>query len=193
MDKKALDNIIRRIRDDANRKIEEYRRIAEEKRKEILDRAEKEMEKKLEGFASGKEREIENMVNYIISQAKISGKRMLLEEREKGIEAVFNEARKKAAESAGYKAYLERALKKAKDSLGSGTVTCRKSDEMTVKSMLPPDFELKTALDEEESGIVVYSADGKRILDMRISRKIEDMRDELRKDVSAMLYGGELR
>jgi len=191
LDRKALDNIIRRIQDDANRKIEEYRKIADMKRKEILDRAEVEMRKELDSFAAGKEREIENMVKYIVSQAKISGKRMVLEEREKGIETVFHEAERKAAQSEGYQGYLKRALGKAKDSLGSGTVECRKSDESVISSMLPPDFELKGYLDEEEPGIIAYTADGKRALDMRISRKIEDMRDELRKEVSMLLYGGE--
>lgn len=191
MNKKALENIIKEIQDNANRKIEEYQRIADEKRKEILEKAEQELKKELEKLAAEKEREIRNMVNYIISQAKISEKRMLLEEQERGIQTVFDTAKGEAVKIQGYRRYLEKSLKKAKDLLGSGTISSRKSDEATVRAMLPPDFELEPSLEEREPGIIASSSDGKKILDMRISRRLEELRDELRKDVSTILYGGE--
>ncbi len=192
MDQKALENIIRRIEHDANTKIEEYRKMAEERRRKILEKARKELEKEIGEFSARKDREIRNMVNYIISQAKITGKRKILEEREKGIEAVFLEAGKRAESDARYKSYLEMALRKAKENLGGGKILCREKDSVILRSMLPPDFELKASLEEADAGIIAYSADGTKIFDLRISRRLDDMKDELRKDVSRMLYGGSL-
>ncbi len=190
MDQKALENIIRRIEHDANTKIEEYKKMAEERRKKILEKAREELDKEIREFSTKKEREIRNMVNYIVSQAKIGGKRKILEERERGIEAVFFEAEKRADSDPRYRTYLEKSLKKAKESFGRGTVFCRERDIEALKSMLPPDFSLKSGLEETDAGIIAHSADGTRIFDLRISRRLEDMKDELRKDVSQMLYGG---
>ena len=190
MDENALRNIIQEIEKDANRKIEEYRRIAEEKRDEILRTARDNLDKELRELRLKNDREIENMVNYIISQAKIRGRRLILEEREKGIEFVFSQALEKAPSDPRYKGYLERSVRKAKESLGVGTILCRKSDEAVIKAMLPPDFTLKSELDGDEAGIIAVSKDERRIMDMRISQVLEDMREDLRKDVSTMLYGG---
>jgi vacuolar-type H+-ATPase subunit E/Vma4 len=190
LDEKALKNIIHEIEKDANRKIEEYRKIADEKRQEILKKAKENLEKELRELRLRNEREIENMVNYIVSQAKIKGRRMILEERERGINSVFSQALEKASQDGRYRGFLERSVKKAKESLGSGTIVCRKSDESVVKAMLPPDFTLKAGLEEQDAGIVAISKDERRIVDMRVSRIVEDMREDLRKEVSNLLYGG---
>ena len=192
MDEKALRNIIQRIESEANRKIEEFRMVAESRRKEMLEKANEELEKELRELRLRYEREIENTVNYILSQAKIKGRRLILEEREKGINAVFSEVLRRAAGDGRYRGYLERSLREAKEALGSGTVFCREEDMDVLKSMLPPDFTLQPALAKSEAGIVVHSKDGKKILDLRPSRVIEDMKGELRKDVSSVLYGGAL-
>ncbi len=190
MDEKALRNIIRRIQDDANRKIEEYKRIAEERRKEILEKSRENLEKEIRELRSRYEREIANSVNYILSQAKIRGRRRILEEREKGINAVFSQAIKMAEDDPRYRKYLEKAVRRAKETMGSGTIVCRKKDEAALRAMLPPDFQLKAELDEGDAGVMALSSDGRRILDRRISRVMDDMREDLRKDVSAILYGG---
>ena len=190
MDEKALRNIIQRIQDDANRKIEEYRKIAEQKKKEILEKAREELEKELKEMKLRYEREIENTVNYIISQAKIGERRMVMEEKENGINAVFSEALRISDGDSRYRRYLEKSLKKAKESLGSGTIRCREKDAETIKAMLPPDFELKADLEDADAGIIALSRDGRKILDLRVSRVLEDMKYELRKEVSSILYGG---
>jgi vacuolar-type H+-ATPase subunit E/Vma4 len=192
LDKKALDNIIKSIELDANRKIEEYRKIAEEKRQEILKNAREKLDKELRELRLRNEREIEIMANHIVSQAKISGRRRIIEEREKGINAVFSRALQKAPLDSRYIGYLEKSMRKAKEYLGSGTIVCRKSDEDSVRGMLPPGFDMKAELGEEDAGIIAYSSDGNRILDMRLNRIIEDIKDDLRKDVNDMLYGGNL-
>lgn len=194
MDKKALNNIAKKIRADAERKVAEYHRIAQEKREEILSRAEAELENELRHIRMKKEREIENQVNFIISQAKISGKRMVLNEREKGIDAVFSEVLSSAPEKdpAGYREYLQRSIKHIKDVLGEGVILCRPGDESMIKGMLPPGWSTEAALDEGSPGIVGRSRDGSMEVDFRISRRLEDMKEDLRKQVSEVLYGGDL-
>ncbi len=193
MDKKALDNIAKKIRADAERKVSEYRKMAQEKRTEILSRAEAELESELKRIRMRKEREIENQVNFIISQAKISGKRMILNEREKGIEAVFSEVLSSAPEKdpSGYREYLQRAIKHMKDVLGEGVILCRPQDESVIKGMLPPGWDTETALDGGSPGIVGRSGDGSMEVDFTLFRRLEDMKEDLRKQVSEVLYGGD--
>ncbi|GEM_PF-2885684 len=193
MDKKALDNIAKKIRADAEHKVNQYHRIAEQKRQEIISRSEAELEKELRQMRIKKEREIENRVNFTISQAKISGKRMILTEREKGMDAVFSEVISSAPEKdpKGYKAYLQTSIRHMKDILGDGTIICRPEDEFMLKTMLPPGWSLEVSLETGHPGIVGRSQDGKMEVDMTLARKLEDMREEFRKSISEVLYGGE--
>ena len=140
-----------------------------------------------------KEREIENQVNFIISQAKISGKRMVLNEKEKGIESVFNEAMASAPEKdpSAYHDYLQRSVKHMKDVLGQGIIFCRSADESMIKSMLPPGWETQPSLPADNAGIIGRSNDGNMEVDFTLSRRLEDMKEGLRKEVSQVLYGGE--
>ena len=140
-----------------------------------------------------KEREIENQVNFIISQAKIAGKRMVLNEKEKGIDAVFEEAVLSAPEKdpTAYREYLQSSVRHMKDVLGQGTIFCRPDDESTVRSMLPPGWEVQPSLPSEMAGIIGRSSDGNMEVDFTLSRRLEDMKEALRKEVSQVLYGGE--
>jgi vacuolar-type H+-ATPase subunit E/Vma4 len=192
LDKKALDNIAKKIRADAELKVKEYKRRAEQKRQEVLSHAEAGLEKELKQMRLKKEREIENHVNFTISQAKISGKRMILTEREKGIEEVFSEVISSAPEKdpEGYRAYLQRSIKHIKDVLGEGTVFCRPEDESMLKGMLPPGWNTDASLEGANPGIIGRSQDGNMEVDFTLARKLEDMKEELRKGVSEVLYGG---
>ncbi len=194
MDRKALDNIAKKIQADAEKKIAEYRRMAENRRREILAEAEAELEKDLRALRTRKEREIKNHVNFTISQAKIGGKRMILNEREKGIESVFSEVLSSAPEKepAGYRDYLQRSIRHIKAVLGEGSIICRKEDESEISGMLPPGWGLEPSLDSNKPGIIGRSSDGSMEVDFTLSRRLEDMKEALRKEVSETLYGGEV-
>ena len=193
MDKKALDNIAKKIRADAEKKAAEYHKIAEQRKKKILSDASDSLEKELRHMKLKKEREIENHVNFTISQAKISGKRMILNERESGIESVFSEVLSSAPDKdpSGYKEYLQRSIKHIKDVLGDGTILCRKEDESLLGTMTPPGWKLESSLDSGNPGIIGRSSDGNMEVDFTMARRLEDMKESLRKEVSEVLYGGD--
>ena len=192
MDKKALERIAEKIRDDANRKIEEYRTIAEEKRQEILKKSARELERELHAMREKREREISNMVNYTISQAKMERKRSLLVEKEKGIDAIFDETFETIGKKDRdrYTEFLKKGIRHIKDVLGEGSIICRPSDESLVRSMLPPDMTLKPGLPEDNPGIIGISKDGKMSVDFTVERRLRDMKEDLRKEISEILYGG---
>ncbi len=192
MDKKALERIAEKIRDDANRKIEEYRTIAEEKRQEILKKSMRELERELHSMREKREREISNMVNYTISQAKMERKRSLLAEKEKGIEAIFDETFDTIAnkDRDKYTEFLKKGIRHIKNVLGEGSIICRPSDESLVRSVLPPEMPLKIGLPEDKPGIIGVSKNGKMSVDFTVARCLKDMEEDLRKEISEILYGG---
>ena len=57
-----------------------------------------------------------------------------------------------------------------------------------LKGMLPPGWDTEASL--ETPGISGRSKDGNMEVDFTLERRLEDLREELRKKVSEVLYGG---
>ena len=101
----GIDNIIRRIIDQANSEAENIIKEAEEYKKQKLAEAEEKGKALLQKTIEELETEEKNEINKAKSAALLKNKRILLEAKEKIIEKVFNQAKEEISKKINSKEY----------------------------------------------------------------------------------------
>ncbi len=191
----SVENIIKKIDADVERKIKSIRQRQKEMAKEIRDEIEAEKGSRMEEIRKREAREIKVMTNRIISQAKLDKRKKVLKVREEEIDRVFEQALKKVRELGPeeHKDYLRQAIGKASSLLeGNVTIHCTKENERIVKEFtgkIDPKLNVKADL-SDVTGIKGESDDGTS-LDMTIEANIQRMKKDLRKEISEILFAEE--
>lgn len=146
------------------------------------------MRKEAEGEVK---RLVEELHSERIAWARLESKRILAESREDAIKGVlegFFDELEGARKSPEYKKYLAKCASAALAELGTGaTIHVAKGD----RARLPP---LKGAKVEEDleglGGLLGESSDGKIRMNFTLETLFESRRDEIRKQIHGMLFGG---
>ncbi len=188
-----VDEIIKRIKQAAQRKVKNIEKRKEEKAEEIEQEIEREKDRKLDQIRKEKEREIDTTRNRIISQAKLDARKNKLQAREEMIEKIFDQAMEELDEAYpdDYEDYLRKAIGKASNILEGDSIAihCNPESEEKVEelvSKIAPSLDVKSDLDVI-GGIKAVSDSGSEI-DLTFEASFERKKKELRKDISDMLF-----
>lgn len=184
-------------REDAEQAMSEAKAKAETLRQEAQEDATTERSKILEQA----KRESERVLSQAVAVAQLKARTMQLEQREKLLENVFSEARKKLTimqRDSDYAQVAERLLREALSQLGANTAKVRAdktTQELFTTSMLEKlstDLKVKIQLGdalEKGTGVVVETLDGHRQYDNTLETRLKRMQDSLRTSVYHILMG----
>ncbi len=188
----SVENIIKKINADVDRKIKSIKQRQKELEKKIREEFEAEKNDRMEEIRKREAREIKVMTNRIISQAKLDKRKKVLKVREEEIDKVFNEALKKVRELGPdqQKDHIRQAIGKASALLeGRVSIHCTPESEDMVKELaekIDPKLGIEADL-SGVSGILGVSEDGTS-LDLTIEANLQRMKKELRKEIARRLF-----
>lgn len=133
---------------------DEAKKILDSAKKEV-DLIKKENKTKLDNFAKEQKDKIENEVNLLITKelasSEMEAKKMFLDEREKIINDVVNNALKKLRDEKDYEKFIEKNIKEFSSSLKKDfEILCNKKDITLIKKILT---KLKLKAEVEETNI----------------------------------------
>lgn len=133
---------------------DEAKKILDSAKKEV-DLIKKENKTKLDNFAKEQKDKIENEVNLLITKelasSEMEAKKMFLDEREKIINDVVNNALKKLRDEKDYEKFIEKNIKEFSSSLEKDfEILCNKKDITLIKKILT---KLKLKAEVEETNI----------------------------------------
>lgn len=138
------------------------------------------------------ERLLKEQRNERIAWARLESKRIIAEAREDALKNVleqFFEDLKGVRKSPEYKRFMKAAVSEAAAELGRGAVVhLAKGDKKTVP--VPRGCKVSEDL-AGLGGVMVESADGKIRMDLTLETLFDIRRDDIRKEVSEKLFGGE--
>jgi len=197
----SMETIIARIKADTDAEVDRIRTEAEERRKAINDAAQIEADREYDRTIAEGRRTIKVVTSRILSQAVMDARRMVREEREKGIALCLSEAEKELnyrIQTTEYERILRNLIQEGIDDLGvdEGFVIPTERDRRLVQSILStsPERYGKFVVNPEcvlsTGGVVIRSRDGKITLDNTIEARIERSRNDLVYIVAKVLYRG---
>ncbi len=125
-----------------------------------------------------------------LAWARLEAKRILSEAREDAVSNSFDlfvEELTNLKKSAEYKSFIRTSVDRALTHAGSGAIIHVLKGE---KDLVPKSKEITISEDLSGfGGVIVESADGTVFLDLTLETLIEMRRDDLRKEISAKLFG----
>lgn len=133
---------------------DEAKKILDSAKKEV-DLIKKENKSKLDNFTKEQKDKIENEVNLLITKelasSEMEAKKMFLDEREKIINDIIDNALKKLRDEKSYETFIEKNIKEFSSSLDKDfKVLCNKKDMTLIKKILT---KLKLKAEFEETNI----------------------------------------
>jgi V/A-type H+-transporting ATPase subunit E len=184
-------------REDAEQALNEAKVKAEEIRQNAEEKADAERSRILEQA----NREAERVRGQALAVAQLKARTLELEQREKLLENVFSEARKKLhmmKQDSDYEQVAERLLREALGQLRANTARVR-ADKTTLESFttsvlekisreLNVEIQIGETL-ERGIGVVVETMDGHRQFDNTLETRLKRMQEALRTPVFHILMG----
>lgn len=193
----ALEDIIKRIKDDARAEVARIEEDARHQRQEILEKARQEAE----GFEQKLMEEVRKKAaqqrERVISMARLELRKTLLQKKQEGIEEAFSRATKKLMnlKREDYLALLKRLLLRATES-GDEEIIVSESH----RSMVSDDFlsqvnkeigggKLRLSKESREMGGGFILRKGRREINYSLEMILKDLKDELEPEVARILFG----
>jgi V/A-type H+-transporting ATPase subunit E len=198
---KVLSNaVLRDVRGDADQVLADARMKADEIRQRAQEQAEAERAKILEQASV----EAERIRGQVVATNQLKARTMLLEQREKLLEEVFNTAKQRlpsVLRGSDYEKTAQRLLREAIQQLG-GSAAMVRADAETLKSLttgMLEDLSKETGMQiqlrdplEKGFGVVAETEDGHRQYDNTLETRLRRMQDTLRSSVYRILMGESL-
>lgn len=187
----GLEDIIRRMEQDASEKIAELRHEYTMKRKEIEKNFLTELERINEANRLKALTHKEKIKDQLLSRAKLELRMNLLAEKEKILNFAFDEAKKRLAELPEHE-YIDFYRGKLEAiNLDSGEIIIGKADHNRLQRVLDPylkkgNFRLSVS-DEFSYGIIIET--GRTIYDLRLESIFADLRTNIEDKVANLLFG----
>lgn len=185
------------VQGDAEQVLAEARAKAEQIRERAREQAEAERAKILDQATV----EADRVRGQVVATNQLKARTLLLEQREKLLEEVFDSAKKRlpsVQRGSDYGKVAQRLLQEAIQQLGGSTIVVR-ADEETLKSLTPDLVEnsaggtggqvrLGDSLDKG-IGVVAETEDKRRQYDNTLETRLRRMQDTLRSSVYRILMG----
>jgi V/A-type H+-transporting ATPase subunit E len=195
----GMEVIIARINADTDAEVERIRDDVRKRREAIIDAATIEAERAYERTISEGRRSTKVSTSRIISQAVMDARRMVREERERGINLCFQEAEKELnyrIQTTEYERILRHLIGEGIEDLGvdEGIVIPTERDRSLVQSILSNDadhfgkFVVHPECVLSTGGVVIRSRDGKITINNTLEARIERFRKDLVHTVANILY-----
>ena len=192
----AIENIIRRIEEDAQWKIREYEEKAVKELEEIRKREEEQWERERNKLERDGKREAESIKQMHLSKSHLEGRKLIMNVREKIIEKVLEEMKTCAREVMGdmYSKYIKNRIEEASEVLGNEfRIVCLKDDIKKVKE-LAKECGVKVEVvpgDVSGGGIIAMSLDSLKKVNYSIEAHFNRNMADIRKRIYKKLFGEE--
>ncbi|MDT8357703.1 MAG: V-type ATP synthase subunit E family protein [Methanomicrobiaceae archaeon] len=198
----GADQIIARIREDAEAKAAAIRREGEEEADRILRDGEKAAMDEYQRILEHGRGECMEMAARIRSQARLDAKRMVRRAREKGIRRSFQDGEAafgSLPETDRYPLILATLIEDGTGSMGEGEVhiISNERDRELIRGLLPElsETEVEVCLSHEcaitSGGVILVSEDGRISVNNTFEARLERLRSDLVHRVSEILFGRE--
>ena len=190
----AIEKIIKRIEEDAQWKIEEYYREADEEIARIRKIEEGKWEKEREKLEAAGKREAETIRQMHVSKAHLDGKKMLMQAREEVIEKVIKDMLENFRSYGDYDSYLKSSLEDASKVLGEKFMVISLADDKERISSLASELGLSVSVtpgEVENGGFIGVSQDSTMRVDYTAKAFVERNMGEIRKMIHEKLFGEE--
>jgi len=195
----GVDKIISKIESDTKAEMQHIKADAMQEAKKILDGARRQGEQEHTKIIERGKKDIGTSVNRIKSGARIDAMRTVIGAKDQVISRCFAEAREALSKLANTKKY-ENILR---DSIDDGAkligndviILCNKKDKRAIKKVISgmPKKGLKISVGKEDidtiGGVVVKSKSGDVIVNNTFEAILERQSNELRHEISRILYG----
>ncbi|MGC9434588.1 MAG: V-type ATP synthase subunit E [Methanomicrobiales archaeon] len=196
----GVDQIIARIRMDAEKQIETIHRHAGEEVATIIRNAEKEGMEEYTRIMKEKQREISQMTARIRSQAALEAQQMVRSEKEMAINETFSRAREQLAGFRDREAYtrsLEEILSRSVDAFEAEEITVipAEEDREIVESLVAGmrDDGVPIRVGSEctltRGGVILKSPGGRMVIDQTFEARMNRKRQELFRRIAGILFG----
>lgn len=185
------------VQGDADQIVEQAKTKAEGIRQRAREQAEAERAKILEGASV----EAERVRGQVVATNQLKARTMLLEQREKLLEEVFDTAKQRLSSvlrGSDYEKIAQRLLREALLQLGASTAMVH-ADEETLKSLttsvledISKEMQMQIKLGdplEKGLGVIAETEDGHRQYDNTLETRLKRMQDTLRTSVNRILMG----
>ncbi|KAA0015061.1 hypothetical protein B6U81_02415 [Thermoplasmatales archaeon ex4484_30] len=184
----ALEELIHRIKEEAEKEIEEIIQRAEEEAKRIIEEEKEKGRKEAEKIEKQGKKEAERLKEKILASARRKAKAYIIQAKEEIINECFNEIANKLRKMDGksYEKFMEKKLKEAIKEIEDGyIVSTRKEDEKIAKKL---GLEVKGKT-EGIGGVILKSRDGRKEMDLTFDFMLEKEREEIRIKIAEKLFG----
>jgi len=184
----SAENIIRRIRDDAEKEIRQILKDAEKQADVLIARARENTQQEAEHILSVGKTQSENTKKILVSKALQDIKRNLLNARENLIDDCFTRAMQQLSTLQGdeYKTIISRFIKNGTKTLGEKCTVLISRDldrEIAKKEGVPVIGTIHGS-----GGIMLRSEDGKITIDNTFEGILKRKKDEIRIKVGKILF-----
>jgi V/A-type H+-transporting ATPase subunit E len=190
----ALDNITKRITNDATKKAKQRIKEAKKEAQELLGRAQKELEREKKAIEQDTEKTIKIQRSRAVSEAKLEARKMNLNAKEAVIAQAFetaNERFKNLGLEQNEK-YLRGAIKNGVELLGMEVEVLCNRDVSSLVTRIASEIDPEITVDSEGiqylGGVVIRAKNGTAQIDATFEGVLERTRNELRREVAEILF-----
>jgi V/A-type H+-transporting ATPase subunit E len=198
----SADAIIERIRADAEEEARRIRDRAEDEARSIIAAAGREGEEEYSRVLGEGRRETRVLTGRILAQASIDARRLVREEKEKGVASCFAEAEKalhRLAQSGEYRQILKNLIAGGLRELGADEivlVATERDHDLVAGIITEPGAEApRITLNPEcaitAGGVILRSKSGKVTVNNTFEARMERFQDDLIFSIARILYGRE--
>lgn len=180
----GLQNVKQEIIENANKESQELTNQAKEQAKKILDKAKAEIKQEKDQIKT-ELKDYEKKLNTIdIASSELELKKMLLDEKKKAIDKVFEEVTKQlqSLPSEKRKEHIQKLLDKAKNELEVSFVHCNKQDRNEIK-------DCEVILIDNLGGIIAENKSKEMRVDYCYETLLEGIKDKYLQDLGKILFG----
>jgi len=184
----SAENLIKRIRDDAQQQIKQIKKDADQQVQSRLDQAKLKAKQDAEHLIEQAKKDVENTKRILVSQAEQQAKRATMNTREELIEHSFEQAQQKLQQLKGkqYESFLKTLIEQAKKQLGTTMQVwvTREQDKKLVKDL----GGTVKGIIEGSGGLLLQSKDGYITLDNTFEGILRRKKQEIRIHVGKLLF-----
>lgn len=195
----AAEEIIRKIRMDAEAQAASILKKAEEQAAMMERQAREEAELSMKRQCEQAAREAEMQADHIRSIARMEARKIRNRARAKAINRAISIARERFSalvNAPDYREVLERLLRSALEEMGSneGIVLCHPRDRALMESLVSSGFShalrVEAAPDGmiESGGLILITKDGRIQVDQRLEERLRRMEADLVQEIAAILF-----
>jgi V/A-type H+-transporting ATPase subunit E len=190
----ALDNITKRITNDATKKAKQRIKEAKKEAQELLGKAQKELKREKKAIEQDTEKTIKIQRSRAVSEAKLEARKMNLNAKEAVIAHAFetaNERFKNLGLEQNEK-YLRGAIKNGVELLGMEVEVLCNRDVSSLVTRIASEIDKRITVDSEGiqylGGVVIRAKNGTAQIDATFEGVLERTRNELRREVAEILF-----